>query len=45
MQDIIDRIKEIVLKPRETWETIRTEETTMGRLFKNYLLLLAAAPS
>ena len=45
MQDIIDRIKEIVLKPRETWETIRTEETTMGRLFKNYLLLLAAAPA
>lgn len=45
MQDIIDRIKEIVLKPRETWEIIRTEETTMVGLFKNYLLLLVAAPA
>jgi hypothetical protein len=41
----MDRIKEIVLKPRETWETIRTEEATIGGLFKSYLLILAGAPA
>jgi len=45
MQKIIDRIKQIVLKPRETWETIKGEETTVSELFKSYLLILAAVPA
>ena len=45
MKKIIERVKEIVLKPRETWETIATEEATITGLFKEYLLLLAAVPA
>ncbi len=45
MQGIIDRVKEIVLKPRETWETISGEEATTVGLIKNYLLILAAIPA
>jgi hypothetical protein len=45
MQEIINRVKEIVLKPRETWEKISTEETSTAALMKNYLFVLAAVPA
>jgi len=45
MQKIIERVKQIVLKPRETWETIAAEEATVAGLFKDYLLILAAIPA
>ena len=45
MQKIIERVKAIVLKPRETWEVITTEEDTIPQLFKEYFLLLAAIPA
>ena len=45
MKQIIERAKAIVFKPRETWETISGEETTISELIKSYLLLLAAAPA
>lgn len=45
MQKIVERVKQIVLKPRETWETISTEEATVTGLFKEYLLILAAIPA
>ena len=45
MKKIIDRVKQIVFKPRETWETIATEEATISGLFKEYLLVLAGVPA
>ncbi len=42
---IIERVKQIVLKPRETWETINQEQTTIPILLKEYLLILAAVPA
>lgn len=45
MQKIIERVKAIVLKPRETWEAISGEETTIIGLGKEYLLVLAAVPA
>ena len=45
MQKIINRVKEIVLKPRETWVTIKSEEDTIAGLCKDYLLILAAVPA
>ena len=45
MKKIVERVKQIILSPRETWETIKTEETTVTGLFKEYLLLLAAIPA
>lgn len=45
MKKIIARVKLIVLKPRETWETISTEEATVSGLLKEYLLVLAAVPA
>jgi hypothetical protein len=45
MQKIVERIKQIVLKPRETWETIKQEVNTIPGLMKEYLLILAAVPA
>ena len=45
MQKIIERIKQIVIRPKETWETIATEEATVQGLIKEYLLILAAIPA
>lgn len=45
MQQILERVKQIVLKPRETWEVIQNEETTVTALFKDYLLIVAAVPA
>ncbi|OVE78792.1 hypothetical protein BVY01_04410 [bacterium I07] len=45
MNKVFERVKEIVLKPRETWEKIKLEETTTNDLFKKYLLILAAVPA
>ncbi len=45
MKKIIERVKQIVLKPRETWEKISQEEASIPVLFKEYLLILAAIPA
>lgn len=45
MKQIIERVKAIVFKPRETWDAINSEGTTVSDLIKNYLLILAAAPA
>lgn len=45
MQKIFNRVKQIVLKPRETWEIIAGEEATLASLMKEYLLILAAVPA
>lgn len=44
-KELLERVKNIVLKPRETWETIATEETGVNTLLKEYLLPLAAVPA
>ena len=38
MKKIIERVKQIVLKPKETWEIISQEDTTIQVLFKEYLV-------
>ncbi len=45
MEKLIERVKKIILKPREAWEEIKTEETTVSGLFTRYLLILAAIPA
>lgn len=42
---MINRIKDILLKPRDTWLVIETEEATPATLYKNYLLILAIIPA
>ena len=45
MMKIIERIKQLILKPRETWDIIKAEETDELTILKEYLLILAALPS
>jgi len=42
--DIVRRVQDILLKPRETWPTIASEPGDVASLYKNYLLILAAIP-
>ena len=41
MDKLINRAKEIVLQPKITWETIKTEQTSVADIFKTYILPLA----
>jgi len=43
--DIVRRVQDILLKPKETWAVIDTEPTDTGRLFTQYLMILAAIPA
>jgi len=45
MNEIIERIKAIVLRTRQTWEEIESEETPASRLMVHYVLVLAAVPA
>jgi hypothetical protein len=40
--NIVDRIKGILLKPKEEWQTISGETTTIPELYKTYIIILAA---
>lgn len=40
--DLIDRVKKILLQPKQEWEVISGETTTTAELYKNYIILLAA---
>ena len=42
--DIVQRVKEITLKPKDTWPVIKTEQTTIKDLYTSYAVLLAAIP-
>jgi len=44
MEALIERIKSILLNPKETWETIKAEETSTTKIVKEYLIYLAAIP-
>lgn len=43
--NIVERVKEITLKPKETWEKIKGEEMSIGGLYASYALILAAIPA
>ena len=40
--NITERIKGILLRPKEEWQTIAGETTPIAELYKNYIILLAA---
>ena len=42
---LMDRLKDLIFKPREAWERIAGEEGTVQTLLKEYLLILAAIPA
>lgn len=43
--NIVERAKNILLKPKEEWEVIKTEDTTVNALFTQYAVILAAIPA
>jgi hypothetical protein len=42
--NLIQRVKDILLRPSPTWDVIETEPATVGSLYKGYILPLAAIP-
>jgi Yip1 domain len=42
--NIVQRVKDIVLKPKETWAEIKTEQATIRDLYTSYAVILAAIP-
>jgi hypothetical protein len=40
--NLVERIKGILLKPKEEWQTISGEATTIPELYKTYVVILAA---
>jgi hypothetical protein len=45
IMDLLCRVQEILLRPRETWPVIKSEEATIGGIYKSYALILAAIPA
>jgi hypothetical protein len=43
--DLVQRAKSIMLQPKETWQEIKGEETTIGQLYTSYAMILAAIPA
>ena len=41
---LIQRVQDILLKPKETWPVIEAEPTDAAALFKQYVVILAAIP-
>lgn len=42
---LVERVKNILLKPKETWEVIDDEPATVGGLYKGYIIPLAVIPA
>ncbi|HNT68202.1 MAG TPA: Yip1 family protein [Syntrophorhabdaceae bacterium] len=42
--DLVGRVKAIILKPKDTWEQIKGEETTIKDLYMSYAAILAIIP-
>ena len=40
--NLSERVKGILLKPRQEWDTISREPTTISDLYRNYVVILAA---
>jgi hypothetical protein len=45
MMDIVPRVQAILLKPKEEWNTIKEESTTVSQLFTSYAMIVAAIPA
>ena len=45
MEKVVDRAMGIILRPEETWVTIKDEETSVSQMFKEYLAILAIIPA
>jgi len=43
--NIMSRVQGIILKPAEEWQKIKAESTSVGELYKSYILILAAIPA
>lgn len=43
--NLVERAKEIILKPNETWVKIKGEETTIKELYVSYACILAIIPA
>lgn len=43
--NLVQRVKDILLRPSPTWDQIETEPTTTGELYKRYIIPLAAIPA
>lgn len=42
--NIVQRVKDIILKPTDTWAEIKTEQVTIKELYASYAVILAAIP-
>ena len=42
---MIQRVKDILFKPKETWPQIKAEATGIGQVFTGYAMILAALPA
>lgn len=43
--NIVQRVQDILLKPKATWPVIETEADDIPAIYKNYLVILAAIPA
>jgi hypothetical protein len=43
--DIVSRIQQIILKPKEEWIKIKEEKITLAELFTSYAMILLAIPA
>lgn len=42
---LIQRVQDILLKPKDTWPVIAQEQDDIGAIYKQYLIILAAIPA
>jgi hypothetical protein len=45
MENLITRVKEILLQPKAAWEVIKNEETSVAKIMTGYVLPLALIPA
>jgi hypothetical protein len=45
LNQLIERVRNILLNPKPTWETIKGETMPVAQIFKDYLVPLAAIPA
>ena len=43
--NLVQRVQDILLKPKETWPTIEAESATPSSIYSEYLIFLAAIPA
>jgi len=43
--NIVERTKNIILKPSQTWAEIHAEQMSISDLYKSYAVILAAIPA